>query len=107
DRADAAAMLGALAGRIHRVHTAHCLCDRRRGVAVEELASAEVACRQPTAGELTAYLDSEQWRGKAGSYGIQDRAQSFLTLHGGAFDTVVGLHVDAVRRLLRALAGAP
>lgn len=104
DRRQAAAMLRALSGRIHRVHTAHCLVDPRRGLRLEAIATAAVACRAPGERELEDYLDSGQWRGKAGAYGIQDDAQSFLTLHEGAFDTVVGLHVAAVRDLLARLA---
>ena len=76
------------------------------GHLVEEIADAVVECRAPDAAELERYLDSGEWRGKAGGYGIQDAGQSFLTLAGGAFDTVVGLHVGAVRRLLAAV-GAP
>ena len=103
DRDAAAAMLRRLAGRLHRVHTAHCLFDPGRGVRSEELASATVACRDVAAVELERYLDSGDWRGKAGSYGIQDGTQMFLRVVEGAFDTVVGLHVAAVRRLLRAV----
>jgi septum formation protein len=106
DRSAASAMLKALAGKRHQVHTAHCLVDPRTGAMVEELVTADVACGVPTAEELTLYLDSGDWRGKAGAYGIQDGSQSFITMHAGAYDTVVGLHVEAVRRLLRALLGA-
>ena len=96
----AAALLRRLAGREHRVHTAHCLVEPGGG-ALEEVATSVVACRLPSAAELDRYLASGQWRGKAGAYGIQDPAQDFLRLVSGSFDTVVGLHVDAVRRLLR------
>lgn len=104
DRREAEAMLLRLAGRRHLVHTAHCL-HWGDGRMREHLASAAVACRAPTAEELSRYLDSEEWRGKAGGYGIQDPSQSFLQLAEGAFDTVVGLHVAAVRAML--LAGPP
>ncbi len=103
DRADAERMLRLLAGRTHRVHTAHCLWWPSAKRCLETLATAAVACRAPDDGELARYLDSEQWRGKAGGYGIQDPAQSFLTLASGGFDTVVGLHVAAVQDLLRRL----
>ena len=59
-----------------------------------------VRCDVPDDGRLQRYLASGEWRGKAGAYGIQDPAQDFLHLDEGAFDTVVGLHVAAVRRLL-------
>ncbi|HEB54556.1 MAG TPA: Maf-like protein [bacterium] len=99
DERDARAILRRLGGREHRVHTAHCL--GLGGAICEELATSVVACEEPCDAALEAYLDSGQWRGKAGCYGIQDSAQSFLRLVDGAFDTVVGLHIAAVRRLLQ------
>lgn len=103
DRGEADAMLRRLAGRAHRVHTAHCLYDPDSGRVVEAMASATVACNQVLESELAAYLDSGDWRGKAGAYGIQDGSQSFLRIVRGPFDAVVGLHVDSVRRLLAQL----
>jgi septum formation protein len=103
DRHAAQGYLKRLAGREHRVHTAHCLVVPGRGEqAFEELASSTVVARMPTEDQIARYLDSEQWRGKAGGYGIQDPAQDFLELVDGHFDTVVGLHVAAVQRLLMA-----
>lgn len=103
DRDAARAMLLTLAGRDHRVHTGHCLVpggsDREPRT---EVATATVRCRQPSPAELERYLESGQWQGKAGGYGIQDDEQGFLTLVDGPFDAVVGLHVEAVRRLLAA-----
>lgn len=103
DRGDAERMLRALAGRVHRVHTAHWLGWPGRAPGITRLCTAEVACGQPDAAELAHYLASEQWRGKAGSYGVQDAAQSFFRVVDGSIDTVVGLHVAAVRELLALL----
>jgi septum formation protein len=115
NRDSAEAFIARLAGHTHKVHTAHCLLvpggigvpdgsgpDLRDGKLFEEVASSVVTCDRPDAAQIQRYLDSEQWRGKAGAYGIQDPAQDFLRLVSGSFDTVVGLHVDAVRRLLQA-----
>jgi septum formation protein len=103
DRVHAERMLRQLAGRMHRVHTAHCLSLPSRGLYVEEVSHATVRCGPVVEASLQHYLDSGQWRGKAGSYGMQDDAQDFFALVDGAFDTVVGLHVPAVHRLLAAL----
>lgn len=100
DAVEARDLLLRLCGRAHRVHTAHCLVRGRDGRAFAELASATVHCGAPPLAELDAYVASGQWRGKAGAYGIQDDAQGFLRVTAGSFDTVMGLHVDAVRRLL-------
>ncbi len=100
DRADAEAMLRRLAGRSHCVHTAHCLFDPDTGWSDIVIVTATVLCGPVVERELAAYLDSGDWRGKAGAYGIQDGSQSFLRLVDGPFDAVVGLHVASVRRLL-------
>ena len=104
DRDAAAAFLARLAGHRHQVHTAHCLfLPSVTGAVFQEVCSSVVACEQPAGEQVDRYLDSMQWQGKAGGYGIQDPAQDFLRLASGAFDTVVGLHVPAVRRLLQAV----
>jgi septum formation protein len=97
-------MLQALLGRRHRVHTAHCLFDPATGRAVDEVATAVVLGAAAPAAAVLRYLDSGDWRTKAGAYGIQDQSQDFLRVVDGAFDTVMGLHVPAVQRLLLALA---
>lgn len=100
DRAQAEAMLRRLADRSHFVHTAHCLFDPDSGWSEVVTVTATVSCGPVVERELAAYLDSGDWRGKAGAYGIQDGSQSFLRLVDGPFDAVVGLHVASVRRLL-------
>lgn len=102
DRGAAAAMLRRLAGRRHRVYTAHVLRRLPDGATFEEIAVADVAFAPLTDAALEAFLDSGAWRGKAGAYGLQDEAAGFAELVSGARDTVVGLHVAAVRRLLQA-----
>lgn len=107
DVAAAESMLRRLAGRLHRVHTAHFLRHAASGRTGLAVASADVVCGLPGAAELQRYLASGQWRGKAGGYGVQDDAQSFFRVVNGRFDTVVGLSVAAVRDLLAQLRAAP
>ncbi len=101
DRADAARMLELLQGRQHRVHTGHCLAVGGV-VRAEQLATSVVRVATLAPQQREAYLDSGAWTGLAGGYGIQAEAGAFVTLVEGDFDTVVGLSVVAVRRLLRA-----
>lgn len=106
DLAEAEAMLAALAGRAHRVHTAHFLRHDASDFRGLRVATSEVVCGVPDAAALQRYLASGQWRGKAGSYGVQDDAQSFFAVRSGRYDTVVGLSVAAVHELLTELRGA-
>lgn len=99
-REHAEEMLRRLAGRRHRVHTAHCLFVPAGAFCATLVTHATVTCGTPSPTDLARYLDSGEWHGKAGSYGIQDGAQHFLAVADGAFDTVLGMHVPAVRELL-------
>lgn len=105
DRDHAEHMLRQLAGRLHRVHTAHFLVAADGGRSVALAASATVACAPWDPLPMQRYLDSGQWRGKAGSYGVQDDGQHCFHVIEGSQDTVVGLHVPAVMELLARLRG--
>ena len=105
DRDHAERMLRQLAGRIHRVHTAHCLRLAATGRVLTRTSHATVWCGPIDPVGLRRYLDSSQWQGKAGSYGLQDDAQSFFRLVEGSFDTVVGVHVAAVLAMLEEVGG--
>lgn len=99
DPREAGAMLARLSGSRHHVHTGHCLW--RVGGGVRSLvASATVAMRQLSAAEIATYAASGEGVGKAGGYALQAGADRFARLLDGDFDTVVGLHLAAVRTLL-------
>ena len=102
DASAAAAMLRRLSGREHRVLTAHCLFDTQSGGVREECVESVVRCDSLAEQQLATYLDSGDWADKAGGYGIQSVAGSFMHLVSGDLDTVIGLHVASVRRLLTA-----
>ncbi|MEM6993915.1 MAG: Maf family protein, partial [Myxococcota bacterium] len=94
-RAHAAAMVGGLTrGPPHSVTTAWALAriDQRR--VYDE--TTVVTMRPLSAPQLEAYLDSEQWRDKAGGYGIQDYAGGFVTRIEGSYSNVVGLPLAQV-----------
>ena len=57
--------------------------------------------------EIDAYLDSGEWRGKAGGYAIQGRAGAFVTRIGGSFSSVVGLPLYETLCLLKGLGWRP
>jgi len=102
DRGQAGEFLAALIGRTHEVWTGLVFAPVRDGVLdearLEEVAArAEVAMRSLTAVELEDYLDSGDWRDKAGAYGIQSRAGRFTSLVSGELETVIGLPMQPVR----------
>jgi septum formation protein len=102
---EARATLSLLSGRRHRVHSALTLVDGE-GRARHKLSSSIVTFKPLGAAELDAYLASGEWRGKAGGYAIQGRAEALVRALSGSFSGVMGLPLLEARALLRA-AGYP
>jgi septum formation protein len=98
DDADAAAMLRALSGITHEVHTAIALDGP--GGAPGEIVTTRVRFKPLTDREIAWYLASGEPRGKAGAYGIQGRAARFIEWIDGSWSNVVGLPISTVYRLL-------
>ena len=104
DEKEAAEFLLALSGRRHRVITAVAL--RRGGHIWQRDVVTTVQMKRLSDLELNAYLHSGEWQGKAGAYGIQGLAGSFIPWINGSFTGVVGLPLSETANLLQA-AGYP
>lgn len=101
-RDQAHACLLMLSGRRHRVITTVVLQgpgDRRTERSVESI----VAFARLTDRQLGAYLDSDEWRGKAGGYAIQGRAAVFVRFLSGSYSNVMGLPLFEAAQLLRGI----
>jgi septum formation protein len=94
-----------LSGRRHRVLSAVTLVDEE-GRARHRLSTSVVAFKRLSPEELDAYVASGEWRGKAGGYAIQGRAEALVRMLQGSHSGVMGLPLYETRTLLRA-AGWP
>jgi len=103
--AEARAALSLLSGRRHRVHSAVTLIDAK-GHARHRTSTSIVTFKRLSEEELSAYLASGEWHGKAGGYAIQGRAEALVRALSGSFSGVMGLPLFETRALLRA-AGYP
>lgn len=106
DRAEAATILRALTGAgAHRVTTAFVLADARGATVqwIERHVTTRVHMRGLDEAELGEYLDTQDWRDKAGGYGIQSRAAGIVTGIEGSYTSVVGLPLAEVLVALREL----
>jgi septum formation protein len=56
--------------------------------------------------DIQSYIKSEEWRGKAGGYAIQGRAEAFVRNLTGSYSGVVGLPLYETVHLLEG-AGYP
>ena len=99
DRADAARMLQALAGRVHTVATAVSVVSAGREAQATSLS--RVTFGALPAPVLDRYLDSGEWEGKAGAYAIQGVAQGFIAHLDGSHSGVMGLPLYETTQLLR------
>jgi septum formation protein len=99
DEATARSCLELLSGRRHRVHSAVTVIDSA-GKARHRLSMTIVAFKRLTIEEIAAYIASEEWRGKAGGYAIQGRAEAFVRFLSGSHSGVVGLPLFETRALL-------
>ena len=89
DAAEAEAFLTMLSGRNHRVYTSIYIrygrSNRQRCI------QTRVKFKKLTAPEISNYLNSGEWEGKAGGYAIQGKASAFIISIVGSYTNVVGL----------------
>jgi septum formation protein len=103
DRAAAEATLRALAGRRHVVISGVCLIEegRQRTAAARTV----VGFRELDQRILGWYLDSGEWRGRAGGYAIQGLGAALVAEVQGDYLNVVGLPVATLLELAPGLVG--
>lgn len=104
DAAEATQFLLLLSGRRHRVCTAVCLSGP--GFRRLRLVETRVAMKRLSDEELSAYLRSGEWQGKAGGYAIQGLGAALIPSIQGSYTNVVGLPLVETANLLRG-AGYP
>lgn len=100
DRDEAAKFLDLLSGRRHRVITAVAV---RKGQALHfrDCVSA-VKLKRLSRAERDAYLDTNDWQGKAGAYAIQGPAGALVPWISGSYSAIMGLPLYETATLLRA-----
>lgn len=99
DRDDAFRILRALSGSVHEVHTAVAVCTEDR--LLEAVSVTEVRMRELADAEIARYCDSGEPFGKAGAYGIQGLAGTFISHIAGSYTGVMGLPLFETANLLR------
>ncbi len=100
DRSEARAFLEALSARRHKVITAVAVCTPDRLWLRDSVST--VRMRRLSAADIQSYLDSNDWRGKAGAYAIQGPAASFIPWISGSHSAIVGLPLAETVALLQA-----
>ena len=100
---DAVEMLKRLSGREHRVHTG--VAVHYRGRVISGVDTTRVFFREIPDAQILEYVRGGEPMDKAGSYGIQGEGGKFVLKIDGEFDTVMGLSVKLVKKLVDIVTG--
>lgn len=103
DLAQARAMLRALSGREHTVHTGVCLIHRPSGLDESHCLTARVRFRELTDADISRYVSEVNTLDKAGAYGIQQGREIIIASHDEPVSVVMGLPVEFVAGRLEEL----
>ena len=99
DEATARACLSLLSGRRHRVYGGLALLTPAGGLTIRRVVS-QVGFKRLSEEELSGYLASGEWHGKAGGYAIQGQAAALIPWIAGSYSNVVGLPLHETAQLL-------
>jgi septum formation protein len=97
---EAALALELLSGRAHHVYSSICLITPK-SLSRTRVVDTKVRFKRLTREDIDCYLVSDEWRGKAGAYAIQGRAEAFVRSLNGSYSGVVGLPIYETIALLQ------
>ena len=95
EKSKAIKFLELLSGRRHRVSTAFNLYCKDKIDSLRVVTSV-VKMKRLTENEIRSYIESNEWKGKAGAYGIQGSAEKFIQFISGSYTNIVGLPLNQV-----------
>ena len=95
EQSKAIEFLELLSGRRHRVSTAFNLYCKDKIDSLRVVTSI-VKMKRLTENEIKSYIKTNEWKGKAGAYGIQGSAEKFIQFISGSYTNIVGLPLNQV-----------
>ena len=95
EKSKAIKFLELLSGRRHRVSTAFNLYCKDK-IDSLRVVTTVVKMKRLTENEIKSYIETDEWKGKAGGYGIQGSAEKFIQFISGSYTNIVGLPLNQV-----------
>ena len=95
EKSKAIKFLKLLSGRRHKVSTAFNLYCKDKIDSLRVVTSI-VKMKRFSESEIKSYIESNEWIGKAGAYGIQGSAEKFIQFISGSYSNIVGLPLNQV-----------
>ena len=100
DEDDARGMLTKLSGKTHEVYSGVCIISPQK--TMSDYSVTEVTFKKLLDPEIEEYIQSGEWRDKAGGYAIQEGlSREFIASYKGSYNTVVGLPVEKLIPMLK------
>jgi len=103
DAADAERIIRLLFSAPHKVVTGIALVRIADATEIVEAEITTVYPRPLTEEQIAEHIRLEDWKGKAGAYGIQEAGDQFVDRIEGSFTNVIGLPMELTQRLLEEL----
>ena len=91
----------------HKVITGIALVNIAESLQIVEADTTIVYPKKLTEQQIAEHIRKEDWKGKAGAYGIQETGDEFVERIEGSFTNVIGLPMELSQRLLAALGIRP
>lgn len=102
-REAAAEMLRGIQGRIHQVITAFTIYSVAQRKMITDYESSDVGFSPMSEEEINNYLDTDEWKGVAGAYRIQEQGGKYISSLNGTFYNVMGLPINRIYGILSRL----
>lgn len=99
DFAEAQGMMQALSGQTHEVITSIALCDQGKIMQATHISAVTFSSLTPDM--IAAYCQTGEPYDKAGGYGIQGLAATFIAHISGSYSSIMGLPLFETTQLLR------
>jgi septum formation protein len=107
DAADAEQITRTLFSAPHEVITGIALVGITDSIRIVEADTTVVYPKKLTDEQIARHIESGDWQGKAGAYGIQESGDEFVEKIDGSFTNVMGLPMELVTEVLDSLGIRP
>ncbi|MGI5949343.1 Maf family protein [Peptoniphilus sp.] len=96
DRDDAREMLKKLSGKAHNVYSGYALILLSEKIKYLDFVKTSVKFKNLTDDDIENYLDTGEYKDKAGSYAIQEKGSLLIEKFDGDYFNVVGLPISKI-----------
>ena len=103
NREDAKIMIKSLSGKIHNVYTGYAIFKLSKKIKYVSYEKSSVKVYDLSSDEIEKYLDTLEYKDKAGAYGIQDKGSLLVENIEGDYFNIVGFPIGKINRDLMRL----